>query len=384
MQKNSVDGNSVDFKVHPEDICNNVRHSITDLHGLIAATEDAIAYCKSESRDTSLDNVTAFKREPLEAFNHFSLSLEEISAMKQARFLVPDLVISGQVTVIASKPGCGKTSLLMDACADIVREGYNVLYVNMDCGAADIGYWAELARDGGFKLATPQFNGSTGIEHFLTLLANLLDSEHELSETVIVIDTLKKITDMMNKSRAKASMSLLRALSARGVTVICAAHCNKHLNDGALVFEGVGDIEADCDNLIYLESGERDQVGNKIITSVPSDKVRGIFSKRSWRLGRDRSVTALDSAVDVAAEVAAQSALERDEFAIEVIKEGIAKGNHKRIDLQSFALDNDCNRREFGRVLKAYCMGNTGAKIAPLWRNERQKKDNASYYVLIE
>jgi len=316
----------------------------------------------------------------------YELSQEEIDEMQEAEFLSDSLIISSQVTILAAKPGCGKTTLAMAEMAGIVEAGYTVLYVNMDCGAGDLKYWRKIANDGGFKMITPHFSGSKGIKDWMERLAAMSQLNVDLSKTVIVVDTLKKIADLMSKAKAREAMGLLRALTAKQCTIVCAAHCNKHRTpDGKLMFEGVGDIEADCDNLIYLEGSERDDYGTKTVTSEPSDKVRGIFQKRTWQILEDRTVIALDIVVDVAGQAEIISQLEKDETAIEIIKAGIMAHKHQRGELYQYVKENGVSKREFDTVIKRYCKGKTSAKVTPLWRNEKQlKKDNPSYYVLLD
>jgi hypothetical protein len=75
----------------------------------------------------------------------------------------------------------------------------------------------------------------------------------DLSKSVIVLDTLKKFGDMMNKSKSKLFNSLLRTLTTKGITVVCLAHTNKHDDkDGKPIFEGTGDLRNDFDELIKL------------------------------------------------------------------------------------------------------------------------------------
>ena len=321
---------------------------------------------------------------PTDWMEDFELSQEEIDEMEDAKFLVESLIISSQVTVIAAKAGCGKTSILMQCCKDIVKQGYEVLYVNMDCGAADLKYWRGLANEGGFKMITPHFKGAGGIEDWMKRLAYMSTQAIDLSMTVIVVDTLKKIADLMNKAKARQAMGLLRALTAKQCTVVCAAHCNKHRTpDGKLIFEGVGDVESDCDNLVYLEGSDKDNQGAKTVTSEPSDKVRGIFEKRTWQILSNRRIIALDTVVDVTGDCEAKRRLEADATAIEVIASGITEGNHKRIELFTYAKQKGLGKREFDAVIKRYCRGHIAAQCEPLWRDDKQLKDNASYYVLL-
>jgi hypothetical protein len=324
-------------------------------------------------------------REPLpeDWMVRFELSDEEVDEMQDAKFIIFALVISGQLTVIAAKPGSGKTSIVMYEAGTAVEAGYRVVYVNMDCGAADVKYWHRLAKEGGFRMITPHFSGADGVNAWLDGLAHMANADSDLSDLLIVIDTLKKIGDMMSKSRMKATMNLLRALTAKGATVVCLAHCNKHRDvAGKLIFEGVGDVESDCDNLIYLES-EKDAEGIRTVSTEPSDKVRGMFTPRSWKIHPDRTVEAMQDFVDVKATAESVRQRDKDETAIEVIQAGIRAGKHKRVELLDHTTEHKISKREFDAVIKRYCQGQTDAKTAPLWKNEKQFQHNENYYILL-
>ena len=101
---------------------------------------------------------------PTQWMEGFELSQAEVDEMQEAKFLIESGAISSQVNIWVAKPGCGKTSILMHEAAQISKQGYQVLYVNMDCGAADLKYWRKLGNEGGFKIITPHFKGAGGIE----------------------------------------------------------------------------------------------------------------------------------------------------------------------------------------------------------------------------
>jgi hypothetical protein len=375
------------------------------LHSILELFQDMIE-CKLLSQQMLSDTEREFQKDPasvdptemwraVQAYHkqenrperwmeQFELSDQEVDEMQDAKFIIFALVISGQLTVIAAKPGSGKTSVAMHEVCTAVEAGYRVVYVNMDCGAADVKYWHRLAKAGGFKMITPHFSGADGVNAWLDGLAHMASGDHDLSDLLIVIDTLKKIGDLMNKTRMKVTMNLLRALTAKGATVVCLAHCNKHRDAaGKLVFEGVGDVESDCDNLIYLES-EKGPDGIRTVSTEPSDKVRGIFTPRSWKIHPDRTVEALESFIDVKATTEAILQRDKDETAIEVIQAGIRAGKHKRVELLDYTTEHKISKREFDSVIKRYCQGQTDAKTVALWRNEKQFQHNENFYILLE
>tara|TARA_R110000772_G_scaffold267274_1_gene390890 strand:- start:4199 stop:5329 length:1131 start_codon:yes stop_codon:yes gene_type:complete len=321
------------------------------------------------------------KHDPMEFMAEFELSQEEIDMMLDAEFIIPDLAISSQITVVAGKPGCGKTTILTSELRNLTD--YNIMYINMDCGAADVKHWRRLADEGGYRLITPQFNGAAAISQLMDNLARLSSSDVSLARYIIVIDTLKKVGDLMNKGAVKRLMGMLRALTAKQATVICAAHVNKHRDpSGKLVFEGVGDIEADCDNLLYLEKAEEPD-GTKITTSTPSDKVRGVFNKRSWRLMPDRTVIALGDPIDVIAINRAEEWREADAIVITRITEAMQAGHRSQTDLFSYCQTMQIGQRQFRRTLDRYTQGEAPNGVTPLWERVPQFRNNEMHYFLL-
>ena len=84
-------------------------------------------------------------------------------------------------------------------------------------------------------------------------------SDADLSDTTFVIDTLKKITNVINKQSASTALKMLRALTGRGATVILLGHCNKYKDEHKYpVYEGTGDVRSDVDELALLHGMTRD------------------------------------------------------------------------------------------------------------------------------
>ncbi|MDG1708290.1 MAG: hypothetical protein P8H03_05975, partial [Emcibacteraceae bacterium] len=79
-------------------------------------------------------------------------------------------------------------------------------------------------------------------------ILNEVRVEGGLQDVVIVMDTLKKFADMMNKGAQSKLFEGLRKLNIGGATIIIAGHTNKHKDDnGDLVYEGTGDTVNDID-----------------------------------------------------------------------------------------------------------------------------------------
>ncbi|MFN5724994.1 MAG: hypothetical protein ACK47O_14415, partial [Betaproteobacteria bacterium] len=120
-----------------------------------------------------------------------------------------------------------------------------------------------------------------------------------MSNWVMFFDTLKKYTDLMSKSGARSYFQLLRALTLRGCTIVALGHTNKHLGaDGRPVFEGVGDVRNDVDELFYIEA-IRDESSGLVTMTMKPDKWRCNVEAATFELDtRSMTMRALPQPVD--------------------------------------------------------------------------------------
>jgi len=82
---------------------------------------------------------------------------------------------------------------------------------------------------------------------------------------VIVLDTLTKFANLMDKGQASTFTKVIRAFVLSGGTVIALSHANKHLGkDGKPVYGGVSDYVNDFD-CAYTIAPVSDQDGRKVV-----------------------------------------------------------------------------------------------------------------------
>ena len=99
-------------------------------------------------------------------------------------------------------------------------------------------------------------------------------STKQAGKLVLILDTLKKFADMMDKKEAREFNLLVRDFVMAGGTVIALAHTNKNAGtDGKAIAEGVGDWASDCD-CNYIMDGV-DAVDNKRAVTFKLEKLRG-------------------------------------------------------------------------------------------------------------
>jgi len=310
----------------------------------------------------------------------FILSKEEAEQISDPDWIYEDLIIQGHVIAIVAEPNGGKTTLLFHISAAIADAGYEVFYVNADVSGGDAKSMVFDAKEKGFTLMLPDMAGQT-MESVVNNLSSMNDAGGEFSNVVFIFDTLKKMTEVINKSKAKELYQLLRSLSAKGMTIILLAHTNKYKDaDGNPVFEGTGDLRADVDELIYLIPEKRAD-GSMVISTKP-DKVRGAFKPISFEVTASRQVKSLNDYVDTALSRKEKEQVEKDAILIELITESIKSGKLKQKDIVSHCKNNDIGWRSCEAVLKRYMKGNMHGFV-PLWTRERTYENNAWNYHLL-
>src|SRR5690606_19842533 len=96
--------------------------------------------------------------------------------------------------------------------------------------------------------------------YFNHLLTQLCGKE-QANGTVIVLDTVKKFTDLMDKRTATTFMRAVRRFIAQGGTLIGLAHVNKRKGDnGKSIYAGATDLvdDADCAWVVDVTSHDKE------------------------------------------------------------------------------------------------------------------------------
>jgi len=312
---------------------------------------------------------------------NYIVTQAEAEKIANPDWVIQNLVIRGHVVVIAAKPNGGKTTIFMHVAEQMVKSGYKVYYVNSDISGGDAKHDIYRARKAGVTLLLPDLKGKS-MEQVVNTLDAMNQSEGaDFNNVVFIFDTLKKMTDVIGKGSVRVLFSLLRGLSAKGMTSILLAHTNKYnADDGTPVFEGVGDIKSDSDELIYFVP-QKNPDGSLVVSTLP-DKVRGDFKPISFFIGVDRSVKQLDEYVDVARENVAKSALDNDSQIIDAINQALAENLNKQLDIVAYCHENfGINAKSTRRVLKIYI---ENSPVKQLWRTARGMKNAVFYYLLGE
>lgn len=241
---------------------------------------------------------------PTELLNPFVVTEDYVNRLGKEEYLYPNLIIRSHVVTIIAMPGGAKTTFLYYCVApELAKKGLKVWYIDADSPASDHRRMKEVADHHGFNFINPDVNPGTSINSLIATLRDLAVAHTDLTGWVFIIDTLKKVADLMSKGSVKEFYQLARKLTNLGATVVLLGHANKYRDkENNLVFEGTGDVRADTDELIYLERTTNPNGGIDVTTVVDPDKgakVRGIFNPISFHVSEEREITHYENALPV-------------------------------------------------------------------------------------
>jgi len=187
---------------------------------------------------------------PLDQYSLRGMSDELEKNVVNAVPLLGELALMGQATVLFAAPNTGKTmitiSLLIDAIKDGRVDPAKVYYLNMDDSGTGLLEKNRIAEEYGFNMIAEglrDFSASS----LLSIVRGMIEDD-QVRGVVVILDTLKKFVDLMDKGRTSTFTNVIRPFILKGGTVIALAHTNKHPGkDGKPVYGGVSDILNDID-----------------------------------------------------------------------------------------------------------------------------------------
>ncbi len=322
-------------------------------------------------------------------------SLAEMKAQMLADVFVLDgIALLGQLTTIYAKPNAGKTLTTIFMLKESIKagriKGENVFYINADDSGNGLVAKGFIAEQYGFDMLAPSYNGFKSDDLVKDLKQSIVDDTAR--GQIVILDTLKKFTDLMHKTKGSEFMKVAREFTLKGGTMIMLAHANKNRGmDGKIVAGGTSDIGDDCDCVYLLDEVSRTATTKTVL--FENAKKRGNNTQEmsfSYALSGENygelleSVKLLDfeTIERTKKELVINARLEKDKHAIEAITDGIKQGNHKRTDLVKFAMDKNnygVPRQKVWDVLDRY----TGEKLnnSSLWRVENCQTAKL-YYIL--
>lgn len=295
--------------------------------------------------------------------------------IQDAEFCFAELVVRSHLQAYVAPANTGKTAFAIHASAEMAKSGYEVIYINADASASDLKFYHNHARTNAYTLISPDLSNQS-TDDIVKLLQEMARSDDDLNNLVIVIDTIKKFVDVIQKSQAKAFFKILRSLTAKGITVICLGHTNKHQDhSGKAIYEGTGDLRNDVDELYYMEANKQPDGSLKV--SIYMDKCRAEVKNMTFTIrGKDRTVTIEDEFYDVKAKKSYEDQLKKDQQLINFINKSLAIKGRSTTELEALSktMGSNFTRRQLEKVLKTYSMTEK-----PFWIAEPAPKNGLIY-----
>lgn len=172
-----------------------------------------------------------------------------------ASFFLGEIALTGQSTVIYAAPNTGKTLLGLHLIMGNQVNKSKLYYLNLDDTAEGLVTKLKIAEEYGFHMLV---DGHKGFDknNFSKIIVSMVKND-QCTEVIIVADTLKKLTDLMNKDKSSKFNDVIRSFVSKGGTFVGLAHVNKKLGaDGKPVYSGTSDTidDFDCAYILHKVS----------------------------------------------------------------------------------------------------------------------------------
>ena len=354
---------------------------------------------KENCADTSISPITSEPKCILDLLTSYSAtgdSEQMKSQMLEDKFVLLGLAIAGQWTTLYASPNTGKTLITIAELRKQIEcgsvSGADVFYVNADDSYNAAVIKIEIAEQFGMHMLIPNHRNFKA-KNMLPLIRGLIEQKKARNK-IIVLDTLKKFTDLMDKKSASEFGNIAREFIAAGGTLICLAHTNKHKDaDGKGIYAGTSDIVDDSDCVYIIDKIGVDDLTGKHVVEFTNIKARGdVHTTASFEYTRDAgqtyqqllgSVVRMDSqAVEVVKKkTAIEKQLELDEELIDAIRDCINAGPLPKNEMISkINKDSGFTHKQIRQVLRRY----TGYSYADGARWAEAKGDkNKSIFTLL-
>jgi len=215
--------------------------------------------------------------------------------MVEQRPLLGSIALHGQGTVIYAKANTGKTLIVLHLLIEGIRLGHivpaKVFYINMDDNSAGLVEKGRLADEFGFHMVADGHQKFEAQKFGLSIAK--MTEDDSVNGTIVVIDTLKKFVNIMDKGKASSFTRVLRQFVLKGGTVIALAHANKNPGpDGNVVYSGTTDIVDDLDCAYTLEAlHSQSDVTEKVVEFVNIKRRGDVALSVAYGYALERTIT---------------------------------------------------------------------------------------------
>lgn len=256
-------------------IINRVKATGCDWMAICSATDDPFEPCESETigpNPSDLEKTIAIPVQsgtinPLDSFSLLGMSEEVARDAQDQKPILGGLAVLGQATAIFAPPNSGKTLITLSTLCDDIRqkkiEPSQIYYANVDDSGQGLAAKLAIADEFGFHMLSEGYRSFRAAE----LLGIMIEMTPKQSKgTIIILDTTKKFTNLMDKSKASQFTKIIRQFVMKGGTVIGMAHTNKKPGaNGKPIYGGTSDIVDDFDCAYTIALGLSQTANEKVV-----------------------------------------------------------------------------------------------------------------------
>jgi hypothetical protein len=383
-------GSRSDNPVTIRTLMSMARATGVDVPALMLEMEDR--FIPSETIVVPVENVDHNERNAPNYLDRFSIS-EDIEALERQMVeqvpLLGQIALMGQATAIFAQGNTGKTLLVLYLLIDAIKNGRvdpkKLYYLNMDDNSKGLLEKARLANEYGFKMmADGQLEFD--VRDFRKSMEAMIESDTARG-VVVILDTLKKFVNTMDKTNSADFTKLVRRFVLKGGTIVSLGHTNKNKgSDGKSKFAGTSDICDDFD-CAYILDTVLTQDGQRIVEFENIKKRGNVVSNAGYSYSAEDDIDYSDLLLSIQEvdelqlnPVKKGLEIKSDLPFIAAIRESIAKGTNTKMKLIDEVKERlSVPGRSVGKVIVKY----TGVDpVMHYWKFMRGER-GAQIYTLL-
>jgi hypothetical protein len=256
----------------------------TTPEGLTLTNANQIKHMEEKNRAAVKDfdvSETAKKPVPNLSLSGFSLNGESGAMEKKMlddKFVLGKWALLGQSTIIYATSNAGKTLIVIYELIKSIKlgliKGEDVFYINADDNHKGLTHKLMLAEKYGFNMLAPGYKGFSA-SLLIAVLQQMINDGTAMGK-IIILDTVKKFVDLMNKKSGSEFAEHIRQFVLHGGTVLMLGHVNKYDGeDGKPIYAGTTDMKDDSDCTYTIHVVEEDKFNGPKTIKFENKKNRG-------------------------------------------------------------------------------------------------------------
>ncbi len=321
------------------------RASETEVHSALADDFEPCAYEVVEPQKlASHYKAIATTATPFLRFSLKGMHEEIRKNLGDQVYVLEGIALLGQTTAIYAPPNSGKTLITLALLKDSINKGRidpsMVYYINVDDNAHGLTERLKVADEIGIHMLSDGYLGFNTSMLF-DLITDAIAQKCTVG-MVLILDTMKKFTNLMDKAQCSEFSHLCTQFALQGGTVIALAHTNKNRGaGGALIPAGTSDIVDDF-QCVYVIDKIPSTSADTVAVDISYLKGRGgVVQSLQIRYKKVDSQSAYDEMVnsveiiseEMAAELKHQASRRQDAEVIDEVMRCIRNGNDKKMEI---------------------------------------------------